>query len=254
MEQTIQNYNNIFWTLISKYDFKDNNLLRKAIHSFDVAKNCFDLACSERANTKERNLAYLIGLLHDIGRFEQWIKFHTYDDTKSIDHGDASADILKSLNCKKLFNLNSKEEIILVEAIRFHTKSYLGKNKSIIKFNNILKDADAFSNVVYTANGMQQMTVSENGVTPEILNDFLSNKCLKKYSPQTKLDRSLMLTACCYYIQNTHFRRYIISSNYIDIIYETFSKYLTKEDKLVYKQAINSLKTNYFNTNATNKQ
>ena len=245
MEQTIQNYNNIFWCQIKHYDLCENNILRKVIHSFDVAKNCFELASNKNLNKRERNLSYLIGLFHDIGRFEQWDRFKTYDDIKSVDHGDLSKNILDNMDCEGVFNLNKKEAFIFKEVIRCHTKPYLGANKIVKKFDYILKNCDAMSNVVSTANGMQQMTVKNNGVTKEILNSFYKKEALYRYSPQTKLDRSLKLTACCYYVTDMHFRKNIIESNYIDIIFETFSKYLSKADIKVFKNAIEDLKKDY---------
>ena len=53
MEQTIQSYNKIFWKLVSDYDLNESNIFRKMIHSFDVAKNCFELACSEKLNRNQ---------------------------------------------------------------------------------------------------------------------------------------------------------------------------------------------------------
>ena len=247
MEQVIQNYNSIFWSKIKKYDLNEPNLLRKAIHSFDVARNCFSIACNRKLNEKERNLCYLIGLFHDIGRFEQWVKYKTYDDNKSIDHGELSYNILGDMIDKKLLKLTKSECYILKESIRYHTKPYQGKDINIIKFNNILKDSDSFANVISTANGMQQMTVSKNGVTKEILDDFNNRKFLKFHSPKTKLDRCLMLTAGCYYIKDKYIRKMIVESNYIGIIYESFSKYLTPRDKEIFKIALNKLKTNYLN-------
>jgi HD superfamily phosphohydrolase YqeK len=247
MEQTIQNYNNIFWNEIKNYDLTDSNLLRKAIHSFDVAKNCFSLACNMNLNEKERNLCYLIGLFHDIGRFEQWTKYKTYDDNKSVDHGELSYNILSNPTYKQVLTLSKSEYHILKESIRYHTKPYCGEDVDIIKFNNILNNSDAFANVITTANGMQQMTVSKNGVTKEILDDFNNRKFLKFYSPQTKLDRCLLLTACCYYINHIYIRNIIIESNYIGIIYETFSKYLTQQDKKIFKKALTDLETDYLN-------
>lgn len=245
MEQTIQNYNNIFWNIIKIYDLNENNILRKVIHSFDVAKNCFSVACNLKLNGKERYLCYLIGLFHDIGRFEQWVKYKTYDDKKSIDHGELSYKILSELDCKKLFSLNIKEEKIFKEAIRYHTKPYCGKCKKIIMYNSILKDCDAFSNVVSTANGMQQMTAAQNGVTKQVLDAFYNKQLLNVFSPQTKLDRCLSLTACCYYVKSIFIRKQIIEANYIDMIYETFSKYLNSADKKIFKEAITRLKDNY---------
>ncbi len=99
MKKTIQNYNHNFWDVVKKYDLNESNLFRKFIHSFYVAKNCFTIACNKKMNQKERNICYLMGLFHDIGRFEQWVKYKTYDDVKSEDHGDLSYSILETLDC-----------------------------------------------------------------------------------------------------------------------------------------------------------
>ena len=40
-------------------------------------------------------LASLIGLLHDIARFEQYTKYKTFNDLESFDHGDYGVEILK---------------------------------------------------------------------------------------------------------------------------------------------------------------
>ncbi len=245
MEQTIQSYNKIFWDLVKAYDLNESNIFRKMIHSFDVAKNCFELACSEKFNRNQRNLCYLIGLLHDIGRFEQWTKFKTYDDRKSVDHGELSYEMLNNMDCSSLFNISKKEESILKEAIRFHTKPYLGTDKEIIKFNEIINNSDAYSNVVYVANGMHQITTVEDGVTNEILKAFNNRELMNVFSPKTKLDRCLILCACCYYVKSKHFRKNILACNYIDMMFETFSRYLTHEDCGILKVAMNSLKESY---------
>lgn len=245
MEQVIQNYNQFFWSLIKDYNLGEPNLLRKVIHSFDVARNCFAVACNRQFNERERNLCYLIGLFHDIGRFEQWRLYQTYDDNKSVDHGELSYQILNDGKDETFFNLNQNEFYLMQEAIRYHTKPYLGADADVIKFNNILKDCDAFANVVTIANGMQQMTVSEDGVTAAILDDFRARKLLRVYSPHTKLDRCLMLSACCYYIKDKFIRKNILEANYIEIIYATFSQYLNPADQVIFKEVLAELKADY---------
>ena len=109
----------------------------------------------------------------------------------------------------------------------------------------MIKNADAYSNVTTTANGAQPMTMSENGVTENILEDFKNLKPLWIYSPQTKLDRALMLTACSYYVKYDFLREDILKKNYIDIMFETFSQYLDFNDKEIYKNAVDTLKSKY---------
>ena len=241
---TIQNYNVTFWNMVNKYDTSNTNILRKIIHSFSVAETCFKIACYFKLNKKERELCYLIGLFHDIGRFEQWKLYQTYNDKLSVDHGDLSAEILSNFS-GETFNISQENFSIMLNAIKFHTKPYTGKDEKVEFYNEIIKNADAFSNVITTANGAQQMTVELDGVTDEILNDFKNLNPLFMYSPNTKLDRALMLTACSYNVNFRFLRQEILQNNYIDTIFETFSQYLNIEDKLKYKEAIEILKSKY---------
>lgn len=246
MEQVIQNYNNIFYKCICNYDLSDNNLLRKMIHSYEVARNCFSIAARKGMNVEERNFCYLMGLFHDIGRFKQWEIYHTYDDVKSEDHGELSCSILENLDCSSLFGIDVNQNRLLKEAIRFHTKPYLGNDEKIREYNDILKNADAFSNVISTASGMQQMTVNEDGGPSEIVAERFRNKeLLVGISPKTKIDRCLMLTACCYYVKDSYLREEILKNRYMDMIFETFSKYLNELDKATYKEMIETLKNNF---------
>ena len=40
------------------------------------------------------DFAWLLGLLHDIGRFEQVKRYNTFNDSQSVDHAELGADIL----------------------------------------------------------------------------------------------------------------------------------------------------------------
>lgn len=238
---TIQTYNQIFWDTVTKFDTANSNILRKIIHSYSVAENCFKIACHFQLNKKERELSYLIGLFHDIGRFEQWKLYQTYNDKQSVDHGDLGAEILTKLDYN-LFNISKEDFKIMIKAIKYHTKPYDGSDEKVKFYNEIIKNADAFANVITTANGAQQMTVDADGVSQQILDDFKNLKPLWIYSPKTKLDRALMLTACSYYVKYDFLRKEILQNNYIDIMYQTFSQYLSNEDKQKYKDAVDTLK------------
>lgn len=245
MRQVIQEYNVFLWKFVNNYDTNNSNILRKIIHSFDVARNCYAIASQMKLNESERNLCYLMGLLHDLGRFEQWKLYQTYNDKISVDHGDLSFDILNNLNCENLFKLSKKEVEILKLSIKYHTKKYLGNDEEIFKYNKILKNADAFSNVLTSANGAQQMTTDKNGVTKEILDGFINMEYISNIPCDTRLDRALQLTACCYYVEIPFLREEIVKCNYFDNIFETFSKYLNDKEKIIYLNAINQVKNKY---------
>ena len=243
-EIKIQKYNRIFWDFVMQYDTQNSNILRKIIHSYSVAEKCFSIACQLFFSKQDRELAYLVGLFHDIGRFEQWKIYGTYNDKISVDHGDLGAELLEKFD-KDLFEISSREREVLIEAIKFHTKPYAGDDEKIRLFNEIVKNADAFCNILTTANGAQPMTVNENGVSSQIWNDFLDLKPLYIYSPKTKLDRALMMLANTYYVKFDFLRKQVFQNKYIDVIFETFSQYLNEEDKQKFNYAKETLKNKY---------
>ena len=239
-EVTLQNYNHIFWELATKYDTINDNIIRKIIHSFSVAEKCFSIASSLHLNKKQRQLCYFVGLFHDIGRFEQWKHYGTYNDKLSENHGFLSAKMVQEivLNC----DLTKREREIAIETIKYHNANYEGADEDVRFYHQILKNGDMFANVITASNGIHQISIEKDGVTEPLLNDFLNLKKLYKYNQTTKLDRALMLTALTYYIDFDFLTKEIIEKHYIDSIYETFSVYLNKEDKLIYKNAIETLK------------
>lgn len=83
-----------FLTYVREYDLNDPQIAIKYRHSLMVSDLCQDLA--ERLHLKEADveLAATIGLLHDIGRFEQARRYHTFEDRKSISHALLSCKIL----------------------------------------------------------------------------------------------------------------------------------------------------------------
>ena len=64
----------IFNTYVSKYNPEDEKIKLKIEHIQRVAKNANDIAENLKLSKEDIDLAWLIGLLHDIGRFEEAVK------------------------------------------------------------------------------------------------------------------------------------------------------------------------------------
>ena len=76
------------------YDSKDEKVRLKIEHTYRVSSLCEQIAQSLDMEEADVDLAWLIGLLHDIGRFEQLKNYGTFNDEQSIDHAQYGADIL----------------------------------------------------------------------------------------------------------------------------------------------------------------
>lgn len=249
MEKKIQTYNSIFWDYVSRYDASDSNILRKIIHSYTVANTCFTIACRLKLSRDEREFAYLVGLFHDVGRFYQWEHYGTYNDKVSIDHGDVGADILAKIN-EEQFGITAGEKSVLIDAVKYHTKPYTGNNDRVILFNEIVKNADAFSNVVRVASGAFQNMNQCDGFNEEILNDFNSMNLLLKYNPHSKLDFALLSMASAYYVKYDFLRQEILHYGYIDIMCNNFGSKLNDDDVIILNNAVRKLKENYLLDNS----
>ena len=84
-----------FLKYTANYDHHSDKIVRKENHSLRVVERSDMIADYLKLNEEDRQLAELIGLLHDIGRFEQVRRYNTYSDQKSgVNHGELGAEIL----------------------------------------------------------------------------------------------------------------------------------------------------------------
>lgn len=83
-----------FKEYVKKYNPDDSKVKLKIAHIERTAEVAKKLATELMLEKEDIELAELIGLLHDIGRFEQIRIYHTFVDKISIDHGKLGAKIL----------------------------------------------------------------------------------------------------------------------------------------------------------------
>ena len=85
---------NSFAEYTSNYNISDSKIKLKAEHTYRVAGLCDRIARSLELSACDTDLAWLIGILHDVGRFEQIKRFCTFSDADSIDHAHYAVNIL----------------------------------------------------------------------------------------------------------------------------------------------------------------
>ena len=87
-----------FLKFTENYDLRNKDILRKQKHSLRVMEISKQISNELKLNEEEIQISALIGLLHDIARFEQWKIYKVYSDQFSFDHGDKGAEILEENN------------------------------------------------------------------------------------------------------------------------------------------------------------
>jgi hypothetical protein len=120
----------------------DINLQLKKDHTLRVVAEAEALARAESFQEEEIFLLFCSALLHDLSRFEQFVRFQTFDDTVSFDHGERSFELLQGQGFPGLELTESERQIILT-AVRYHNKRTVPENLSPAERKILLAVRDA---------------------------------------------------------------------------------------------------------------
>lgn len=140
----MENEVKLFKEFVSRYDHSNLDILLKHKHSLRVMNVCKRIAKDLGLNDEEVKLASLIGLLHDLGRFDQIVEYPIYYDHLSFDHGALAVEILKDNDYLRSYINTNKYDDIIYKAIYNHNKPYIedGLDEKELLFTKILRDAD----------------------------------------------------------------------------------------------------------------
>ena len=109
-----------FESYAKEYNLEDVKIRLKYDHTFRVAENAERIAGSLSLSPEDTDLAWLLGILHDIGRFEQLRRFGTFQDRVSVNHAALSADILFHEGLIERFREDRSEDALIEKAVRLH--------------------------------------------------------------------------------------------------------------------------------------
>lgn len=133
-----------FAAYIRPYDAQDPKVSLKIHHTYRVAALCEQIGRSIALEGTALDLAWLCGMLHDVGRFEQLRRFGTFDDSKSIDHARAGVQVSFEQGHIRDYLDDDSEDAMLRTAVEWHSAYRLpdGLDERTVMYCNILRDAD----------------------------------------------------------------------------------------------------------------
>lgn len=184
------------------------------------------IAKGMKLTQEEIDIATLIGLLHDIARFEQYTKYHTFKDAESIDHGDLGAEILKK-DIKKYIETDEYDELIQL-AVKNHNKYKIqeGLTQKQEMFAKIIRDADKLD-ILYESTCMfwkwRENLVEESKITPEIIEEFKRNESVDIRYRKTPIDEIVSVVAFIFDINYRTSFEILKRENYINKIIDRYN-------------------------------
>ena len=218
-----------FKEYVKKYNPEDEKIKIKIAHIERVAENSKRIAENLNLSQEDIELAELIGLLHDIGRFEQVRLYHTFVDKDSINHGEYGAKILFEDGLIRKFIKDNKFDRIIKLAIVNHNRADIeeGLTEREKLHAKIIRDADKADIFTILISGdkkaiWEKADLSDDKISDEIYREFVEDKRINYKERKTSAD---ILVSHFNYVYDLNFpetRKIIRDNKYIDKLYQRF--------------------------------
>jgi hypothetical protein len=191
-------------------DYVNANLKLKQDHSKRVCEEMLYLADELHLGENQRLLAETTGLLHDVGRYPQFVKYRTYHDPRSINHCQLAVQVLEEH--KVLDTLDPAEKQIILKAVEYHGIKELPQNldDETLFFCRLIRDADKLDILCLMIENYQRHRDSpskfsyevelpdEPWYSPEIIRAVLNGEHIDYVKLQTWNDMKLINLAWVY--------------------------------------------------------
>lgn len=179
------------------------NLRYKKDHSLRVRDYMLTLGRELQLDSNQMFLAEVIGLFHDVGRFEQYVKYHTFKDHLSEDHAKLG---LSVLDRESIFSgrLSEQEKEFIFIAIKNHNQRVIQEDLegNALLFCKLIRVADKLDILDQVINFYENpwrtpyLAVEGNHkderYSSEIIQGILSGKQISYTSVKTPVDIKLI--------------------------------------------------------------
>ncbi len=192
----------VFQRYVEKYDISDTKIKLKVDHTYRVAALCERIAKSLRLSDADVDIAWTLGMFHDIGRFEQVRRYGTFNDLQSVNHAALSADLLyvdrlvdTFMDLQKTTEQDAKDEKMMEKAIRLHNVFQLPEDLTDRErlFSQILRDADKVD--ILKVNCDVPMEEIYNVSEEKLRNDGVSKEVMRYALSWQNVDRRFNKTS-----------------------------------------------------------
>ena len=218
-----------FKDYLKAYNLEDGYIKLKIKHTYEVMRKSEYIAKNLKLNNENIELAKLIGLLHDLGRFEQAKKTNSFIDGKQFDHADYGVKILFEDNLIRQFIEDNSYDEIIKKAIYNHNKYQIEDNLNETEslHSKIIRDADKldifrvmeeddFKNIfigMYNKDTLDYEEISQN-----VYNNLINNKCVLIKDRKTQIDCWGCIIGFIFDLNFKTSLEYVKEKNYIDVL------------------------------------
>lgn len=197
-------------------------------HSRRVAENARRIAEGLSLTPAEILLAEGCGLVHDIGRFPQYVRYGSFHDANTVDHGAAGRETLETEGLPSLIDVDDWKRMAC--AVEYHNRKTADIPKDITedarRFLELVRDADKLDIMELVMQSVVRDGFSElpdmlphirleRELTPLVMEEVQKTKTVSVESLQTVTDFLIMLASWFYDFNYAPARRLAASRDII---------------------------------------
>ncbi len=185
-----------FDSYLTPYDTANPKIHLKITHTCRVMDACRMLAEALSLPEEKTDLAVLIGLLHDIGRFEQLRLTDSFDDSV-IPHAKCSISVLFEQNHIRDFLETDIYDSIIYESIKNHGVFQIDPTLTgdALLYTKLIRDADKLDNFhtkliesMETMLNVDMDTLAKEAISDYAFDTFLKCQPLENSKRETHMD------------------------------------------------------------------
>ncbi len=229
-------FDNYVKSFYSKDEFVQENIKLKEEHTKRVCYNAVMISKDINLTEMDKNIAELSALFHDIGRFEQFRVYRTFNDKISENHASLGVKILKDEGVLEKLDLKIQEYIL--KAIEYHNKFKIPekeKDMKTILFAKIIRDADKLdiykvvTDYYKEAEDKKNTAIelgmpSTNGYSKELIVDILKHRNSSNEYIKNRNDIRLIKLSWIFDINFNISLKYIVKKSYIEKTMDSIPK------------------------------
>lgn len=241
----------------SNFDFNNDKIARKFKHTYCTVKIAEKICNNLGLNSEDTELAKIIALLHDIGRFPQAKNFKSFRDDRNdiLDHATIGVNLLFENNYIRKFIENDKFDNIIKVAIENHNKYEINKDNLTereLLHCKIIRDADktdifriiSIENP-YSLDEITKEEIENSLISDKIYNNIINKKLINHSDRKTAIDIWISHLAFIFDFNFSTGLNDIKEKDYINILLDRFTyNSLETKEKI---ETIRKICINYIN-------
>lgn len=224
----MEKYIESFDAYTSDFDMNDKLILSRYHHSYRVMELSKHLSESLKWEKKDIDLAMIIGLLHDYGRFEQIRQYHTIDDKKTVDHAEYGIRYLFDENKIEEFVTDTTLYPIIRKSIYYHNKYALpnrGLTRCERKHMKLIRDADKLD-ILYLIGVLKdfELHITDDAIGTSVSMFFSQRRTVPYESIRTDNEKVIAWLAYIFDLNYRESFRYLKTIHLLDIFFENLGR------------------------------